>query len=146
MTLKYGMGAMYNRALTDHRSCVLITSKPYISISQNTTGLCFDVLVLMCVSEGLKWWVRKWFFSHQCWQQQQGSFLLMHWIECKFNPAKDLKKRSIFWTPLVLGTGTSFRRLKLPATKMHTISNTIFRHKFTCSFIWCDKFCLGCWL
>ena len=39
---------------------------------------------------------------------------------------------------------TSFQRLKWPQTKMHTISYTIFRHSFSCSFTWCDPFCSEC--
>ena len=39
---------------------------------------------------------------------------------------------------------TSFKMLKWPQTKMHTISDTIFRHSFSCSFTWCDPFCSEC--
>ena len=36
---------------------------------------------------------------------------------------------------------TSFQRYKRPETKMHTSSDFIFGHNFSCSFTWRDSFC-----
>ena len=39
---------------------------------------------------------------------------------------------------------TFFQRHKWPQTKMHTNSNIIFGHSFSCSFTWWDPFCSEC--
>ena len=39
---------------------------------------------------------------------------------------------------------TSFQRQKWPQTKMHTNSDIIFGHSFSCSFTWCDPFYSTC--
>ena len=45
-----------------------------------------------------------------------------------------------------IGVYKSFQRHKWLKTKMHTVTDTLFRHSFSCSFTKCDSLYSECWL